>query len=136
MKDVASCDKPRGGANGPRSADLRMGEPAWGHAQATPPERIGRASATRGTETSKYPEERKSTETPLVAASERGHSPNPCACKPGGVAAWGLRGRHPGAPDPGRGYKGSRKRNGMERPAAAGESPVRESDSPSRPLPE
>ncbi len=25
-----------------------------------------------GTETSKYPEERKSTETPLVAASERG----------------------------------------------------------------
>ena len=27
---------------------------------------------TRGTETSKYPEERKSTETPLVVASERG----------------------------------------------------------------
>jgi hypothetical protein len=27
---------------------------------------------TRGTETSKYPEERKSIETPLVAASERG----------------------------------------------------------------
>ena len=27
---------------------------------------------TRGTETSKYPEEEKSTEIPLVAASERG----------------------------------------------------------------
>ena len=27
---------------------------------------------TRGTETSKYPEEKKSTEIPLVAASERG----------------------------------------------------------------
>ena len=27
---------------------------------------------SRGTETSKYPEERKSTETPLVAVSERG----------------------------------------------------------------
>jgi len=27
---------------------------------------------TRGTETSQYPEERKSTETPPVAASERG----------------------------------------------------------------
>jgi hypothetical protein len=27
---------------------------------------------TRGTETSKYPEERTSTETPLVVASERG----------------------------------------------------------------
>ena len=30
------------------------------------------AEPTRGTETSKYPEERKSNETPLVAASERG----------------------------------------------------------------
>jgi hypothetical protein len=29
---------------------------------------------TRGTETSQYPEERKSTETPLVAASERGRA--------------------------------------------------------------
>ena len=28
--------------------------------------------STRGTETSKYPQERKSIETPLVAASERG----------------------------------------------------------------
>ncbi len=27
---------------------------------------------TRGTETSKYPEEKKSTEIPLVVASERG----------------------------------------------------------------
>ena len=30
------------------------------------------AELTRGTETSKYPEEKKSTEIPLVAASERG----------------------------------------------------------------
>ena len=27
MKDVISCDKPRGGANDLRSADLRMGQP-------------------------------------------------------------------------------------------------------------
>ena len=26
-KDVISCEKPRGGANNPRSADLRMGQP-------------------------------------------------------------------------------------------------------------
>ena len=26
-KDVTSCEKPRGGANGRRSADVRMGEP-------------------------------------------------------------------------------------------------------------
>ena len=35
-------------------------------------EYIGLQERTRGTETSKYPEERKSTETPLVVASERG----------------------------------------------------------------
>ena len=36
------------------------------------PEYIGFEEQTRGTETSKYPEERKSIDTPLVAASERG----------------------------------------------------------------
>ena len=36
------------------------------------PEYIGGKKQTRGTETSKYPEERTSTETPLVVASERG----------------------------------------------------------------
>jgi hypothetical protein len=35
-------------------------------------ESIGLRERTRGTETSQYPEERKSTETPLVVASERG----------------------------------------------------------------
>lgn len=33
---------------------------------------IGTGRRTRGTETSKYPEEKKSIEIPLVAASERG----------------------------------------------------------------
>ena len=35
-------------------------------------EYIGTKKRTRGTETSKYPEEKKSNEIPLVAASERG----------------------------------------------------------------
>ena len=35
-------------------------------------EYIGTRKRTRGTETSKYPEEEKSIEIPLVAASERG----------------------------------------------------------------
>ena len=43
------------------------------------PEYIGVKKRTRGTETSKYPEERTSTETPLVVASERGLGQ--CACK-------------------------------------------------------
>src|SRR5215217_9191252 len=37
-----------------------------------PPNKIGGFKRTRGTETSQYPEERTSTETPLVVASERG----------------------------------------------------------------
>ena len=60
------------------------------------PEYIGVKKRTRGTETSKYPEERTSTETPLVVASERGLG----QC---------LR---------------RDKWNGLETPAAAGDSPV------------
>jgi hypothetical protein len=33
---------------------------------------IGRVEGTRGIETSQYPEEKKATATPLVAASEKG----------------------------------------------------------------
>ena len=69
-KGAASCDKLRGGANGLRSADSRMGEPTWGHARVPAPEYIGCEEATGGTETSKYPEEEKSTEIARVAASE------------------------------------------------------------------
>ena len=52
--------------------DPRMSE--WGNppARVSCPEYIGAAKRTRGTETSKYPEEKKSTEIPPVAASERG----------------------------------------------------------------
>ena len=59
--------------------------------------KIGLVKRTRGTETSQYPEEKTSTEIPLVVASERG---------PG---QWPL----------------VYNRNGLERPAIAGDSPVR-----------
>jgi hypothetical protein len=56
------------------SFDPQMSE--WGNPANTSwsshTEYIGVAKRTRGTETSKYPEEKKSTEIPLVAASERG----------------------------------------------------------------
>ena len=43
------------------------------HAQAYPQaEYIGLRGQTRGTETSKYPEEKKANAIPQVAASERG----------------------------------------------------------------
>ena len=78
MKDVVSCDKLRRDAHSLRSADFRMGEPDRGHALSPPAEHIGWKETTWGTETSKYPEEEKSTEIPGVVASETGPSPNPC----------------------------------------------------------
>ena len=47
-----------------------MGQPTWGHAQVPTSEplirqgAVGCEEATGGTETSKYPEEKKSTEIP------------------------------------------------------------------------
>ena len=55
--------------------DPRVSEwanPAGSNPRDPPAEHIRGRGATRGTETSKYPEEEKSTETPRVAASERG----------------------------------------------------------------
>src|SRR4051795_11664418 len=49
-----------------------MGKPSAGNAALLPAEYIGGEEASRGTETSQYPEEGKSTETPRVVASERG----------------------------------------------------------------
>ena len=51
-----------------------MGKPGGHHRPSPPPEHIGRREATRGTETSKYPEEEKSNEMPTVAASEEGRA--------------------------------------------------------------
>ena len=56
----------------PRSVDVRMGKPSTRHGVLLPPEHIGRVEGTGGIETSKYPEEKKATATPLVAASEKG----------------------------------------------------------------
>jgi hypothetical protein len=55
MKDVASCDKPRVGANNLRPGDFRMGQPDSSNIESLPAESIGRIEQTRGTETSQYP---------------------------------------------------------------------------------
>ena len=52
--------------------DIRMGKPGWGNTQSLLPESIGQVEGTRGTETSKYPEEKKEKSILLVAASEEG----------------------------------------------------------------
>ncbi len=55
-----------------RSVDVRMGKPGTRHGVSLRSEHIGPVEGTGGTETSQYPEERKATATPLVAASEEG----------------------------------------------------------------
>ena len=74
MKDAASCDNPRRGAHILRPAGLRMGEPMQAAGVHIPlPNHIGRGRTTRGTETSKYPEERKSIlETPPSSGERKG----------------------------------------------------------------
>lgn len=72
MKDVVSCDKPRGGANNLRTGDFRMGQPVLSNIKTSPPEFIGWWKQTRGTEPSKYPLEKKIIMILLVVASERG----------------------------------------------------------------
>ena len=49
-----------------------MGQPTLLHRRVPQAEHIGLMEGTRGTETSQYPEEKKSKEIPQVAASERG----------------------------------------------------------------
>jgi hypothetical protein len=71
MKDVVSCDKPRVGANNLRPGDFRMGKPGPGNAGSLPAEYIGGVERTRGTETSKYPQEKKATAISRVAVSEK-----------------------------------------------------------------
>ena len=101
MKDVTSCDKPRGGAYGPGSADVRMGEPTRGHARVPPAEHIGGEEATRGTETSKYPEEEKSTEIARVAASESAPAQTHARVSRQALLRVVLRGRPPRVCRPG-----------------------------------
>ena len=73
---------------GHKPVDPRVSEwenPASIIARHPPGEHIARRGATRGTETSKYPEEEKSTEIPPVVASERGRGQTGGSASPAGV---------------------------------------------------
>ena len=70
MKDVISCEKLRLGANNLSAGDIRMGQPIQKEFWISMTKRSWRR--TRGTETSKYPEEKKTIVIPQVVASERG----------------------------------------------------------------
>ena len=68
MKDAISCEKLWGAASRLRSIDIRMRELSRSNVL------LSERKATRRTETSKYPEEKKSNEIPPVAASEQGRA--------------------------------------------------------------
>ena len=73
MKDVASCDKLRGAAKQALIRRCPNGATQLGsYPGIICTEYIGCEKRTKGTETSQYLQEEKSTEIPQVAASERG----------------------------------------------------------------
>ena len=72
MKGVVSCDKLSGSRKQASIRRFPNGATQQGYTCYSPAEYIGRGKRTRGTETSKYPQEKKSNEIPLVVASERG----------------------------------------------------------------
>ena len=82
-KDVASCEKPRGAASRQRTVDIRMGKPGGSNVPSSVNESIVHEKGTRGTETSKYPEEEKEQIDFLSSGERRGKRPNQGACSLG-----------------------------------------------------
>ena len=70
-KDVVTCDKPRTGGSNLRPGDFRMGQPGTSNVVPLSTEFIGAEEPTKGTETSKYLEEKKTIVISPVAASEK-----------------------------------------------------------------
>ena len=95
-----------------------MGEPSRRHGRL-PDWRPSFRGTTGGTETSKYPEEEKSTEIARVAASESARAQTGYGAKAGAVAYPALRDEMPRAPRPGR---ESKNRIRAERHGKAGRS--------------
>ena len=94
------------------ACDPRVSEwenPARGRPAPPGAELIGARGATGGTETSKYPEEEKSNEIPLVVASERGGGQTG-----GSESSAGVVGPLIGSEKP------QGQRNGLGRPARQG----------------
>ena len=72
MKDVVICEKSGEADKRALIPECPNGETHLSQGRYLLAEYIGFERRTRGTETSKYPKEKKSTEIPLVAASETG----------------------------------------------------------------
>ena len=75
-----------------RSGDVRMGKPGRGNCPVIPGGIHTSGRPTRGSETSQYPQEQKSTRDSLSSGERTGKSPNRLCAKPAGVAGTGLWG--------------------------------------------
>ena len=64
MKDAVACDKPREAGKRALIRGFPNEETRLGNPQSLLPECIGQVERTRGTETSKYPQEKKITMIP------------------------------------------------------------------------
>ena len=90
-----------------------MGKPGQGNAWSPMNEFIVHEEGTRGSETSKYPEEKKENSIPLVVASEKGRG------QTRGLRTPGVAGRR---------YMTIVDLNMLESMTRDGDSPVREGD--------
>ncbi len=72
MKDVGGRDSPRGVVNQALIRGFPNGETGSRHGLSPAAEHIGSVEGTRGSETSQYPQEEKTTVIPGVVASETG----------------------------------------------------------------
>ena len=90
-----------------------MGKPGQGNAWSPATESIGCEEGTRGSETSKYPEEKKENSIPLVVASEEGRGQTE------GLRTLGVEGRRDAKIG---------DLNRLESLTEDGDSPVREAD--------
>jgi len=75
-KDVVACDKLREAGKQALIRRFLNAETQYDDLVLLPGECIAWVERTWGTETSKYPQEKKKTLIPSVAASESGNSPN------------------------------------------------------------
>ncbi len=83
-KDAANSEMLRGAVRTQRSADIRMGKPVICNRMTPMSEYITHEGGTRGTETSKYPEEKKINNDSVSSGERKRRSPNQ-------FSNWGCR---------------------------------------------
>ena len=71
MKDAVTGETPRTGGSNLRPGGIRMGQPVQSNVCTLCTEFIGAVELTRGTEISKYPEEKRTIVISQVATSEK-----------------------------------------------------------------